>query len=175
MKKTMTVISLLAAALLLSALAGGSAVAQEIKIGYINLGDTFDSYEKTKKYDASLEGKRDTKEEEREKLVDTIRDLKEEMALLSEQGKEEKQRVIDEKIKVLQEFDESTRETLREERDEMVREIFQEIDNVIQDYGKENGYTAILNDRVLLYGDETIDITDDIIEILNAGFKKDKD
>jgi outer membrane protein len=141
--------------------------AEEIKIGYVNLGKTFDEYEKTKKYDKSLEEKGSKKEKARQKLVDEIKELKDEMVLLSDKGKEDKQSNIDEKIKSLQEFDKETRDELRQERDEMVRDILREIDAVIQDYGKEKGYTVILNDRMLVYGNEAIEVTQDIIDILN--------
>ena len=144
-----------------------SAAAEEAKIGYVNLGKTFDEYEKTKNDEASLEKKGDKKEKERQKLVDEIKELKDEMVLLSDKGKMEKEALIDEKIKSLQEFDKETRDELMQERDEMVRDILREIDKVIQEYGKKNGYAVILNDRMLVYGDEAIDITQDIIDILN--------
>ena len=143
------------------------AFSEELKIGYINLGKTFDEYEKTQKYESKLGDEGETKEKEREALVNKIRELKEEMVLLSDKGKEEKQALIDEKIKALQEFDRDTRDDLRQKRDEMVRDILEEIDEIIQDYGKKNGYTVILNDRVVIYGAETIDVTQDIIDVLN--------
>ena len=146
--------------------------AEEAKIGYINLGKTLDEYEKTKESEKSLEKKLNKKEKEREKLVDEIRELKDEIVLLSDKGKKEKQPVIDEKIRDLQEFDKELRDNLQQERDEVLRDILREIDKVIGDYGKKQGYTAILNDRVLVYGDEDIDITRDIIEILNKNYKK---
>ena len=89
------------------------------------------------------------------------------MVLLSENGKQEKQSLIDDKIKNLQEFDRETGDQLRQERDEMIRDILQEINTVIQDYGKKNSYTAILNDRVVIYGSDSIDITQEMIDILN--------
>ncbi|MBN1872256.1 MAG: OmpH family outer membrane protein [Candidatus Omnitrophica bacterium] len=143
------------------------ASAEDFKIGYINLGKTFDEYKKTQTYEKKLGSKGDNKEKEREKLVQDIRGLKEEMVLLSEKGKEEKQTLVDEKIKTLQDFDRDTRDELRQERDDMIREILEEINKIIQDYGKKNGYTVILNDRVVIYGNEAIDITQDIIDILN--------
>lgn len=144
-----------------------TASAGEVKIGYVNLGKAFDEYERTKESDASLGKKGELKEKEREKMVEEIKTLKDEMVLLSDKGKKEKEELIDEKIKNLQEFDRVARDELKQERDEMVREILSEIDKVIQGYGKKNGYTVILNNRVLVYGDETIDITREIIEILN--------
>lgn len=144
-----------------------SSNAEETKIGYINLGRILDRYEKTEKSEKSLEKKLDQKQQEREKLVDEIKKLKDEIVLLSAKGKQEKQSAIDEKIKNLQEFDRELRNELQQERDEALRDILREIDRVIQDFGRNNGYTVILNDRVLVYGDETIEITQDIIDILN--------
>jgi Skp family chaperone for outer membrane proteins len=54
----------------------------------------------------------------------------------------------------------------------MVKDIVTEIDKVVQDYGKQNGYTVIMNDRVLVYGEETLDVTQDIIDILNKNKAK---
>ena len=146
--------------------------AEEVKLGYVNLGETFDEYDKTKESDKALENKGEKKEKEREKLVDEIKKLKDEIILLSDKGREEKQPIIDEEIRHLQEFDKEARNELKQERDEMVRDILRKIDKVIQNYGKENGYTVILNDRMLVYGMESIDITQDIIDILNKKNKK---
>ncbi len=144
-----------------------SVLAKEIKMGYVNLGKTFDEYGKTKQADAALEKKSNEKEKERQKMVDEISKLKDELELLNEKGKKDKQAVIDEKLKKLQEFVNATREELAKERDTMVTDIVKEIDKVIQDYGKANGYTVILNDRVLVYGESVLDVTQDIIGILN--------
>jgi len=175
MKTLKTAISLFIIAALaascISAHAEGSGK-EELKIGYINLGRTFDEYEKTQQYEQSLGGKGDKKEQEREALVADIKKLKDEMILLSAKGKKEKQENIDEKMTKLQEFDKETRDELRSERDNMVRDILREIDKVIRDFGEKNSFTVILNDRILVYGNEAIDITQDIIGILNG--KKDQ-
>ncbi|MDD5680636.1 MAG: OmpH family outer membrane protein [Candidatus Omnitrophica bacterium] len=143
------------------------AFAKEIKMGYVNLGKTFDEYSKTKQADAVLEKKSGEKEKERQKMVDEISKLKDELELLNDKAKQDKQVVIDEKLKKLQEFVNTTREELNKQRDEIVKDIVREIDKIIQDYGKQNGYTVILNDRVLVYGEDTLDVTQDIIDILN--------
>ena len=141
--------------------------AEDNKIGYVNLSKAFDEYEETKQSDKSLEKKSEKDEKKRKKLADEIRKLKDEMVLLSDKAKEKQQAAIDEKIMSLQQFVKDARDELKKERDEMLRDILVEIDKVIQDYGKKNGYTVILNDRSLVYGEKTIDITQDIIDILN--------
>ena len=54
----------------------------------------------------------------------------------------------------------------------MVKDILQDIDKVISEYGKGEGYSIILNDRTLLYGENQLNLTEQIIKILNDRYKK---
>jgi len=140
------------------------------KIGYLDVAKVFDEYKKTKEQDASLETQAKAKQAERDKLVSEITRLRDELELLSEKGKQDKQAVIDEKVKKLQEFDTVTRNDLRKKRDDMVADILKEIDAVVQDYGKKQGFDIILNDKVIVYKKETLDVTADILKALNGQY-----
>lgn len=143
------------------------------KIGYVDLSRSFDEYQKTKDFDKALEKKGDVKQQEREKLVVEIRKMRDELELLNENARKKKEQDIEEKIRILQEFDQDAKAELTKERDDMVRDILKEMNAVIQKYGEGNGYSIILNDRVLLYGKKTMDLTDEIIRILNKNYKGD--
>jgi outer membrane protein len=142
------------------------------KIGFVDLSRAFDEYNKTKDFDKELEKKGDIKQVDREKLVKEIRNMRDEMELMNEKARETKEKDIEAKIKTLQEFDQDTKTVLTKERDDMVKDILKEMNSVIQEYGKNQGYSIILNDRVLLYGDPAEDLTDKIIKILNDSYKK---
>ncbi len=145
----------------------GTSWAKEYKIGYIDLARVFDEYSKTKNFDKSLDEKGKAKEAERKKLVDDLRKLKDEQALLSDKAKAEKQPAIDETVKALQEFDRKTRDELIKERNDKIGEILKDIEKIVTDYSKEQGYDIILNSRMLLYGTETLDLTLEILKRLN--------
>lgn len=154
-------------------LTGGEAFpASEPKIGYVDPARAFDEYQKTKDFDKDLEKKGDTKQEEREKLVREIRKMRDEIELLNEAARAKKEEDIETKIRFLQEFDQDAKMGLTEERDDMVRGILREMDSVIREYGEAHGYSIILNDRVLLYGAKELDLTDEIIKILNDSYQK---
>ncbi|MBI4436322.1 MAG: OmpH family outer membrane protein [Candidatus Omnitrophica bacterium] len=146
--------------------------AEEVRIATIDLSRAFDEFKKTKEADKTLQAKGSEKKTERDKKIAEIKKLKDELELLSDKGRQEKQAVIDQKVKELQEFDREVRDSLRQERDQMVQEILREIDQVIKGYGDKNGYTLILNDRVLLYKEKTLDITNDVIQLLNGESKE---
>lgn len=144
------------------------------KIGYVDLAKIFDDYQKTKEFDKSLEVKGAQKQKEREALVAEVKKLRDEAELLNAKAKEDKQLMIDDKIKALQEFDRVTRDSLRRERDTMVRDILKEIEGVIQDFGKAQGYTFIFNDRILVFKSESGDLTQQVIKVLNESYQKKK-
>ncbi|MFH1847732.1 MAG: OmpH family outer membrane protein [Candidatus Omnitrophota bacterium] len=141
--------------------------AADLKIGYIDLDKTFEEYNKTKDVYESLDAKLKGKEKERKGMVDGIRKLKDEIELLSDKGREEKQVAIDEKISQLGEFDRKTKDEFRRERMKAIRDISGEIDVILQDYGKKNGYDLIVSSRALVYGKSGMDITAEIIGLLN--------
>ena len=144
------------------------------KIGYVDLARVFDEYNKTKEFDKSLESKGAVKQADRDKMVAEVKKLRDEAELLSAKAKDDKQAVIDDKIKALQDFDRNTRDALRKERDGMVKDILKEIEVVIQDFGKAQGYGYIFNDRVLVYKSEGNDLTNQVIKVLNDNYAKKK-
>ena len=160
----------------LSVLVSSAAPAYAVgdKIGYVDLARVFDEYQKTKQFDKSLEAKGASKQTERDKMVADIKKLRDEAELLSAKAKDDKQAAIDDKIKVLQEYDRTTRDSLRRERDGMVKDILKEIETVIQDFGKNQGYSYIFNDRVLVYKSEGGDLTNQVIKALNDSYAKKK-
>lgn len=143
--------------------------AKEYKIGYIDPVKVLNEYSKTKESEKSFEEKRKLKEAERKKMTDEITKMKEEQALLSEKAKAEKQAVIDDKIKTLQAFDRKAQGELMGEGNVMLGGIQKDIEKAVSDYAKEAGYDLVLNSRVLMYGKEDLDFTNEIIKRLNSG------
>lgn len=148
--------------------------AKELKIGYVSIAKVFDEYDKTKASDKTLEKKGQEKQLDREKYVSEIKKMKDELELLSDKARADKQRDIDSKVEALQRFDRETSEDLRRERDMMAREILKDIDAVIKELGKQEGYNIIFDDRVLLYTSEELDFTNKLMNILNTRYGKTK-
>ena len=87
--------------------------------------------------------------------------------MLSGDAKKKKEDEIKDKIKELREFSEITRNDLLKKRNDMWKAIFDEIKAVVQDKGKKEEYTLIFDDKALLYKIDGMDLTDEIIQILN--------
>lgn len=157
------------AACAFAALGGGTAVAaQELKIGTVNVAKIFDGYERTKQSDAVLEKKGKQKEAEYEGRLGELRKLREGVELLNDQNRQAKEREIEEKADALKRFRGNTAEDLRRERNQIAQGILSEIQKGVQQYAKTNGFALIIDERAVLYGQETIDVTDEVLAQLNA-------
>ena len=144
------------------------AFAKEYKIGYVDLAKVSDEYAKTKDYEKTFEAQVKSKDVERQKFVDEVRRLKDEQTLLSDKAKAEKQVIIDNKIKNLQEFDRVVRDDLIKQRNQMLSEIQKDIDTVISAYSKEAGYDIVLIKQTVLYAGDELDLTVEVVKRLNA-------
>ena len=137
-------------------------------MGYVDIGKVFDGYQRTKASDASLEGKGKEKEAELEGRMTELKKLRQNLELLSEEKRETKAREIEERSEELQRFRTSTARDLRRERDKVAREILKEIQQGIEQYAKANNFSLILDQRSLLYGQPSQDVTDEILKLLNS-------
>jgi outer membrane protein len=152
-----------------------SCFAQEgSKFAYVDVAKVFDEYQKTKDNDQQLQAAGKKKEMERDNLVHEIRQIKDELALLRDDAKSKKQEILDQKIKSLEQFDQEARAGLGEQRNEVVRQIFKDIDDTVQRHGERKGLDMILNERALLYHSPHNDISKEIVDELNKNYASNK-
>ena len=144
----------------------------EEKIAYVDLSRIFSEYNKTKDYDKILTDKENAYSTDREKKVNEIKQFQDKMNLLSDKEKEAKQGDLESRIKTLQDYDRQKQTDLRKDQDEKMKEILKDIEETVKQFSEKEGYTLVFNDRVLIYQNKSMDITDKIIELLNKGYKK---
>lgn len=168
--KRLRIFSLLAIFVLLS-VGPVHAKAFEGKVGFVDLSRVFNEYKRTKEYDAVLEKESTAFQEERNKMIEKVRDAQSKLALLKEDEKQKMQEDIDKQKQALLDFSRAKGTDLTKKRDEKVREILLEIEKIVSDYSKKEGFTLVFNDRVLIYGDQQLNITDTVIKLLNDNYK----
>ncbi len=168
MKRVNVVIGIVAAVLMTASFAD----AQIKKVGYLDLSRIFDNYGKTKEYDKVLEEQYTQYETERNKQVEKIQEAQGKLSLLKEEEKKAAEDALQVMINDLQQYDMAQRTDLTRKRDERIREILLEVEQVVGNYAKQEGYDMIFNDRVLIYGSDGMDITTSILDLLNASYEK---
>jgi outer membrane protein len=172
--KSLKVLSIMACLVLAGVCLMPKAHAQDFKgkVAYVDLSRMFDEYEKTKSYDKVLEADNQKFQEERTKKIDMIRDLQGKTAALKDDEKAKVEKDIEKLKAELLAFDQQKRTDLTKARDEKVREILMEIEKTVSEYAKKEGYAYVFNDRVLIYGDQSMNITEPILKSLNEAYTK---
>jgi Skp family chaperone for outer membrane proteins len=164
-------ISFLLVLLLLSVASVSFAWADEVKplkIAVVDLTRVFKEYKKTQTMESQLESLSKTKQGERERLVSQIKEMKDELALMSEEARNQKREAFEEKLKGLSQFDQETKEKLLTQREQSLDGLLKEIEDAVSAYSKKNGYDLVLSDRAILYRVDGTDISNEVISILNG-------
>lgn len=146
----------------------GSAQAAD-KFGYIDLSRTFSEYNKTKGYDKTLSDKEKVYTDERDKKVAELKAFQDKVSLLNDKEREAKSAELQAKVKEFQDYDRNKQADLRKDQDERMKEILKDIEEAVKKYAEKEGYTLVFNDRVLVYQTKSMEITNQIVAILNAG------
>jgi len=145
----------------------GYAFAESLKIGYLNMRKVFYEYKKTKEFNNKLAREEGQIKEEIEKKTNEVRKLRDEIELLSKEAKQKKEPALRQKMGELDEFRRSKVDGILRKKDEMFKEIRENILDVAEKYAKKNRYDVVFDEALFVYSLGKYDITDEIIKRLN--------
>ena len=145
---------------------------KDLKIGYVDIFKVFNDYEKTKEYDKKLEKKKNAAEKKLEEKKVTIEKLQNKMSLLKEEERAKKEEELSEEVKEYRALEREVFTDIKKERDEKMKDIVEDIDKIVKDYAKKNGFDLVVNSNAVLYGAKSLDVTSQILKISNDKYKK---
>ena len=158
------------------ALASVAFAADEMKFGFVDVQKILDQSDAGKE----ATGKLDTKArnavmemDSRKKELNQLKtELEKQSVILAEMDRKAKETIYVQRFQEYQQFVEKANKDIQAEKTELTKRIVGDIINVIQDYGREKGYLLIVvkNDG-MLYLDDKVDLTDEILQALNASGK----
>ncbi|MES1925167.1 OmpH family outer membrane protein [Salinisphaera sp. T31B1] len=143
-----------------------SAGAQELKIGVVDLGRLINDSPQAERAKTNMASQFAERKNEIESQANTLRQdverLKRDGSVMSEDGRDKLQASIRDRQRELQmqqsKYNDDVADAEQKEFDRMRSDIRSVIDN----YAEEQGYDLILGDSVL-YADDAIDVTDEIL------------
>ena len=165
--------------LLLVAFAIVLTACNQTKIAYIDVEDLMKDYAETK----ALEEKLKTRQEEMTKELDSIgapfqlkvQQYYQDAQKMSEQKRAETERALQQEQQVLQARQQQAGQALQQENQLLSQALTKKIDSFVADYAKAKGFHLIFGtsgNGTVMYGDDKLNITSDILEILNNNFSK---
>ena len=160
--------------LFLSVLFSTNVFAKEIKMGFIDVLTVFNDYEKTKDYEKEIDNQKKEKEAETkiEEKKEEIIKMQDKIDLLGEKEQDAERERMRKAIIEFRNLESEIISDLKTASDEKMKELLDDINKAVSNYAKKNGFDMILNKGALLYGIEAADITKEITDILNKGYKK---
>jgi len=155
----------------------GTAAAENGKIGFVDVQKILNLSEAGKDAKEQLSGKVkkyqediNSKQEELKKLND---ELQKQKVLLSEAAWGEKEKVYQQKLKDYQRFVKDAEDDLRGKDEEYTKRILEEIEKVVQEYGRKNGYSLVFERNAgMIYADDKSDLSEAVLKVFNENRKK---
>jgi outer membrane protein len=111
----------------------------------------------------------DKKRDDIQKLRD---DLQKQSMALSQEAKQDKEMEFKRKVRDFQDLLQNYQNKMRVEEEKLSKPIIEVLVQVIGDYGKKNGYSAIVDGKQagMMYVDQTVDITEQVVAELNKAW-----
>lgn len=149
---------------------GSSALATDIKIGYVDMKKAIQETSTGKKAKKELEAEFKTKSEQFKKKEADINKMKEDLekkaAALSDEARNKKaQELQTEMLKFQREVSEVQQAMALKERN-LTNPILEKIQEIIDQIAKKDNYTVIVekNDQIVLWAKKDIDLTDMVVK-----------
>ena len=150
-----------------------STVAAEMKVGVMNvqkvLVNSVSGKVAKEKFDQKMGDLQSKFKAEEQELVDMQGEIEKKSSAWSEETKQLKVREFQKKRRELQEKSEDARFELKTLQDKELAPILKALEGVVDTYGKNNGFTLILDSKAgVIYFSDAVDITDQLVKELDA-------
>lgn len=145
---------------------------------YVDVNKLMDGYKRTKVVRAQFEEKAKTLNANVDSLMtDWQKELKsyeKERSKMSAKELELKQKLLGNKQQQINNYQQAIQKQIQEEDKKATQTVINDINDYVKEYGKNQGYKIIFGASGggnIMYADDVTDLTDDILEGLNAEFE----
>jgi len=160
--------------LCLLAFNAGAAHAQAVKVGYVDVQEFQEksvAFQKIRdKLKGQFEALQKKLEDEKNALMKLEDDFRKQSMMLSLDAKDDKRNALEKKRRYYKYLYEDLSEQMKDAERDATRRVLQELEGVVRDLAKKEGYTVILERKTpgLIYIDDAVNITDKMIKAYDA-------
>lgn len=150
----------------------------EVKIGFVDMKGVIAKSESGSKAMEQLKTQfKDMKDnlDAQKKSLDALKDeLQKQSMMLSQEAKQDKEAQYKRKVRDFQDMGQNYQRKLQQAEQNLSKPIIDKLLQVVQEYGKKNGFTAIFDKQAsgLVYQQDNVDVTNAIIAELNKAMRK---
>ena len=165
--------------LLIVAIAFVFASCNQTKVAYIDIEVLMKDYEATKSLEITLKEKQEVMAKELDSISAPfqlkVQQYYQKQQKMSAQKRAQTEQELQQEQQFLQSKQQQASQLLQQENQEMSEIITKRVDSFVADFAKLKGYNLVLGTSgqgTVLYGDESLNVTTEILEILNLDFSK---
>ena len=154
-------------------LVGSSALAEELKLGYVDLQRALSETEDGRKAKANLKKIFDQKQkeldEQQDELKKAVEDLDKKRTLLPADKVREKEAELQGRMQKVQQTYLRHQQDLSSKEQEATAHIFERMNKIIQKIATSENFSMIVDKSALVFAKPHLDLTNDLIRRYNAG------
>ncbi len=152
--------------------AAQGAIAADVKLGVMNVQKIIVSCKAglaaKERFDVKMKDLQSSFKDEEADLKKLQAEIKKKSSAWSEEKKAEKVREFQKNGRELQAKTEDARFEMKQLQDKELEPILKALEKVVENYGKDQGYTMILDSKNgVIFFDKTIDLSDSIVKLLD--------
>lgn len=169
---------LLIAALALSFALPTAALAQDAKLGFVDLQRALNEVEEGATAKKALKKEFDEKQKQLDAKQNELKGLKEELdqrgTMMKPEVKQEKLADLQKKLYETQQVYMQLQQELSKRESDVTAEIFKKMGVILNTMGEQQGYTLIVEKSAVLYAKSALDLTNELIRRYNEAYGKKK-
>lgn len=143
-----------------------------VKIGYVDMEKIVDESDRGKSAKAQLKEKTEKYRSQiagRQKKLEKMKaDLESKLPTLSPQQRETKVKALQKKVTEFQDFVQGAEKEMRKMEGELTESLVRSVEKTAAEYGKANGFVAIIPKRDIFYLGETVEVKDITAEVVKS-------
>lgn len=133
---------------------------ENLRIAYVDIAKVTENYKKMQELNERYK-------KDYQFYLSKLKEMESEIEKMKEEGASESEIVA--KQKELLSRKSEYESLLKKEYEPKIQKILNEVATKIKEYARLMGYSLILNKQSIIYGDETYDITNQVIAYINSG------
>lgn len=157
--------------LMMFSLIAANIQAAEVKIGYVDLQRIVTTSDQGKEALKTMESLEKAKSSLINEKIEAIKKLENELtkqgAILTPEAKQKKQMDYEKLVTEYQQMRRAHEEELKKNEGEFIQKIVTDVKKLLEKISKEEGYTVILNEAVVIYIPEEFNLTDKVLKQFN--------
>ncbi len=151
----------------------------QTKVAYIDIEVLMKDYEATKALETSLKAKQEVMAKELDSIGAPfqlkVQQYYQAAQKMSAQKRAEAEQALQQEQQFLQSKQQEASQILQQENLEQSEILTKKVDSLVAVYAKSKGYNLIFGTSgqgTVLYGDESLNVTEEVLDILNVDFSK---